>query len=446
VRIWAEQLLGALAYCHAHGVIHRDIKPQNVIVTEDRDVILVDFGLVKLWDPDDPRTRTVMRGVGTPEYAPPEQWSAVARHTDARSDIYSLGATLYHVLTGQAPLTASDRMAFPKQFRTPIELRADVSPLMDHVIRKAMALAQEDRWASADEMAAALNSRPQPVAQQARRRFPTRWLVGGAVALLLLLVSGSVFAARWLGSLNSPQAVATDTPQATRTNSPAASATAVAESSPSPRAAAGGSSDATETATPLLRPTSTAKSAEALDPQPTATLAPTETPEPSPESTSTPSPTDTPACPTVQGPFADAWAARRDRLGCAEGGAFSGLMAEETFEGGKMFWREPLDTAQALIAFNNGTWRIFQHAPFVEGSPEFPCADADTPAQCPPTPKRGFGAMWCDIPEIRNGLGNALDCERGYQGTFQLFDRGSALRTDTGAVYLFFDDGRWERR
>ncbi|NLF02688.1 MAG: serine/threonine protein kinase, partial [Anaerolineales bacterium] len=76
VVVWARELLDALAYCHEHGVIHRDIKPQNVIITPEDRAVLVDFGLVKLWDPAAPQTRTVMRGMGTPEYAPPEQWGA----------------------------------------------------------------------------------------------------------------------------------------------------------------------------------------------------------------------------------------------------------------------------------------------------------------------------------------------------------------------------------
>ncbi len=134
VLAWADQLLDALAYCHARGVVHRDIKPQNIIITSAAEdgrggnrPVLVDFGLVKLWDPRDPRTRTAMRGMGTPEYAPPEQHDP-GSHTDPRSDLYSLGATLYHALTGQAPPTATLRIARPEVFRPPRTLAPHISP------------------------------------------------------------------------------------------------------------------------------------------------------------------------------------------------------------------------------------------------------------------------------------------------------------------------------
>ena len=157
-------------------------------------------------------------------------------------------------------------------------------------------------------------------------------------------------------------------------------------------------------------------------------------------------PSPTPTCPAVDGPFAAAWRDAQAEIGCATGDEVVGLIAEENFELGKMFWREPIDYAQALVLFNNGAWRIFEHAPFVEGSPDFSCPDADTSPQCPPTPKRGFGMMWCDISDIRGGLGNATDCERGYQGAMQAFQNGFMIQSDTGNIYVFLNSGTWQRR
>jgi serine/threonine-protein kinase len=207
VNTWAEQLLAALAYAHKQGVLHRDVKPHNVVITPEGQAVLVDFGLVKLWDPNDPRTRTAIRGAGTPEYAPPEQYSQHAGHTEPRSDIYSLGATLYHALTGQAPPSATDRMAYPQSFQPPRDLNGHIGARMDEVVQRAMALACDARWPGAKAMAAAVGregsrtARSGPRASAGRGQLPWwqrvpvwGWVVGVVMTVVLLGVGLSALA------------------------------------------------------------------------------------------------------------------------------------------------------------------------------------------------------------------------------------------------------------
>ena len=260
VLAWGRQLLDALAYCHSQGIIHRDIKPQNVIINSDGQVVLVDFGLVKLWDSSDPRTKTVMRGMGTPEYAPPEQYEGEAGYTNPSSDIYGLGATLYHALVGQAPPTATLRMAAPERFVPLRRLNPNVSPTTEAAILRALELARSQRWQSAGEMMAALVSpiaptpgQPpehvtpavpwrestevlpgvQPAAVATRRRVSVWvWVVAGVMVLTFVLCIGAVWAFRELARRGETVLTATAQAQiqaATATAQMQARATATAQ-------------------------------------------------------------------------------------------------------------------------------------------------------------------------------------------------------------------------
>ncbi len=121
--------------------------------------MLVDFGLIKVYDPHNPRTATIVRGLGTREYTPLEQYDAGAGHTDARSDIYGLGATLYHLLTGQAPQPVSQRILNPDTQPALQQLNPKISPWMAQFVQRAMAIHPQDRFESIREMRRELDQR-----------------------------------------------------------------------------------------------------------------------------------------------------------------------------------------------------------------------------------------------------------------------------------------------
>jgi serine/threonine-protein kinase len=121
VLTWARQLCDALEYMHTQDppVLHRDIKPSNIKLAPSGLIKLVDFGLVKLLSKDTSQTITVLQGRGTAAYTPLEQYGEDDSHTDTRSDIYSLGATLYHLLTNTPPAEARQRFLSPESLAPP---------------------------------------------------------------------------------------------------------------------------------------------------------------------------------------------------------------------------------------------------------------------------------------------------------------------------------------
>ena len=149
---WAGQLSDALGYLHTQTppIIHRDIKPSNIKLTPTGLVKLVDFGLVKVLAPDEV-TITVIQGQGTALYTPLEQYGGDGAHTDARSDIYSLGATLYHLLTNEPPVEARIRFLDASRLVWPRALNPELSVRTERAVLRAMSLHPDERPQKIDE-------------------------------------------------------------------------------------------------------------------------------------------------------------------------------------------------------------------------------------------------------------------------------------------------------
>ncbi|MDY3562527.1 protein kinase [Gemmata sp. JC673] len=230
----------AIAYAHEKGIIHRDIKPANVMVGKFGEVLVVDWGLAKSLA-DGPDFERVMKAqaeagfrhdpeatdlpshmtlagtaVGTPSYMPPEQAAGEVDKVGPRADVYSLGATLFAILTGRAPFVGrspNETLELVRRgaFEPPARVRADCPKPLSAVCEKAMALRQEERYATAQELAADVERwlsdepvtayRDPPLARLARwaRRHPSRIAAGVSLLLAGLLAAGGIAWAVYLG-------------------------------------------------------------------------------------------------------------------------------------------------------------------------------------------------------------------------------------------------------
>jgi len=150
---------GALQYAHSQDVLHRDIKPENILITEEGTAKLMDFGLAKALG----GTRITKRGmiVGTPAYLPPEQ--ALGKDSDQRSDLYSLGATLYHMATGRPPFPGDDpvKVIFSHINDIPMKpsrINPNIDAELERIILKLLKKDPDERYQSAEELKEALQS------------------------------------------------------------------------------------------------------------------------------------------------------------------------------------------------------------------------------------------------------------------------------------------------
>ncbi len=314
---WAKELFDALTYCHEQGVLHRDVKPQNVIITPEGEVMLVDFGLAKVLDIADRKTRTVMRGLGTPEYAPPEQYDAEPGSTDERSDIYGLGATLYHALTGTPPPTATQRIVDPGLLKPVSYYASDVDLHIDQAIMKSMALQPPQRFETVQEMAKVLFGPPvvkpssKPLDSAAKgttdplatvtlagagrgNRQRVFAGVGGGVLVLAVVLFLVLQSDAWFGATatRTPTTTPTMTATGTATFTPPPTLTPTETSTPRPTFTPTPSDTPTPTNTPTNTPTRTPHPTRTRTPTPTVTS--TGTPTPTPTNTPTRRPTRTP--------------------------------------------------------------------------------------------------------------------------------------------------------
>jgi len=284
---YLDQASSALAYAHAHGVIHRDIKPNNLLIHNDGRLVLADFGIARIMQDTGKTIDSTLTSpsifIGTPNYMAPEM--VQGGPVDHRVDIYELGIVLFHMLSGRVPFTGDNPLALAvKHLQEPLprlhDTNPSIPPTVDTVIQKATAKKPEDRYMSALDVASAFRSAiatpnpppvyvpsprqyeinttpeppifeqamyvnstngaeaasqnypvpPQTVPNNAPKRTLQPWLMLIALFLVLALITGGVFVIK--GAFATQQPPATPTPVVHTT--PTVTPTATSAPSPTP--------------------------------------------------------------------------------------------------------------------------------------------------------------------------------------------------------------------
>ena len=302
-----DPITAVLGKVHNEGILHRDIAPDNIMIDENGDPVLLDFGAARV---EDGHQSSVV--IGKKGYSSPEQISG-GEH-DKRSDIYALGATYYHALTGKRPQDSQLR-ALNDEVVAPHEIMPGISRKTSDAVMKAMSIRADDRFRDTDEFREALKAEEKPKRTVSKMNF--LWIFP-----MLLLIFAAVFGAWKLMPVLFPNPVPTspsmvqiqetatslpavndaDTPALSDTAVPAAIKTAVPTKTSKPTNTA--VPTATKTAVPIKtpKPTNTAVPTATKTAVPTKTLKPTNTAAPTATKTAvptkTPKPTNT-AVPTA---------------------------------------------------------------------------------------------------------------------------------------------------
>jgi serine/threonine-protein kinase len=222
----------ALGYAHKHNIIHRDVKPANILVTENGQPMLADFGVAKLLEVEETMELTGTGvGIGTPEYMAPEQ--ATNKLVDARADIYALGVVFYEMVTGRKPFIADTPMAtLIMHARDPLprprQFVPDLPQSVENILLKALAKDPQNRFQSMDEFAKALEGAlggrkfNAPRSDESKGRAKFSFLRRAAIVVGLIALGLGVFAifskplsAQWLVTptpSNTPILAFTSTP------------------------------------------------------------------------------------------------------------------------------------------------------------------------------------------------------------------------------------------
>jgi tetratricopeptide (TPR) repeat protein len=200
----AREVAEALAYSHRHGVVHRDVKPENIMLA-DGHALLMDFGIARLTERLGPHLTSTGLTIGTPAYMSPEQASGESL-LDGRSDIYSLGCVLFEMVAGAAPYGGPNaRALLTRHLIADVpsldDQRPDAPPALTRAVERALAKDPDDRFATAEELATALvearneatssgQTRPRWIRGPGPREMPWVWTVPAAAVILLFFLVG----------------------------------------------------------------------------------------------------------------------------------------------------------------------------------------------------------------------------------------------------------------